>query len=253
MDSNYSTPEPDDEWAEDPSAADPDPPLEESKGSSPLEDLWRSIVNFFEQNPDLKPVLWQGKIGPAFWTVAGVLSITLNIVLVIMLVLIGRQLFGLKGLVQEQLVGGLRENFVLMDQAVIEAIVPVDDVIPIEFMLPVQTQTNVVLTQDTLLTNASVNLQTGGLRITDAATDIVLRAGTELPINLSIEVPVKTEIPVHLEVAVVIPMEDTELHTPFVGLQNVVTPYDTLLSETPGSWGDAFCRNGPSFLCALFR
>jgi hypothetical protein len=205
-----------------------------------------ALMARFEQ---VRPYLWQGKVGPAFWSVAGVFSLVLNMILIILLVLVGRELFGLKGMVEEQLVNGLYSNFVLMDQAVIATTVEVEDTIPVQFALPVQTDTIVVLTEDTFLENATVNLRTGGLSIVNAPTDIVLLAGTELPVKLDILVPVNTTVPVNLEVAVEIPLQDTELHTPFVGLQNVVSPYDSLLASLPDSWAEALCASSSGSLC----
>jgi hypothetical protein len=106
-----------------------------------------------------------------------------------------------------------------------------------------------VLTADTYVQNATVNLTTGGLSIVNAPTDIVLRAGTELPVKLDILVPVDTTVPVNLEVAVEIPLEETQLHTPFVGLQNVVSPYDSLLASMPDSWVEALCAANTGSLC----
>ena len=200
----------------------------------------------FEQ---VRPYLWQGKVGPAFWTVAGVFSLALNVILIILLVLVGRELFGLKGLVEEQLVEGLYNNFVLMDQAVIATTVEVEDTIPVRFALPVQTDTVVVLTEDTFLQNATVSLSTGGLSIVNAPTDIILQAGTVLPVKLDILVPVDTTVPVNLEIAVEIPLQDTQLHTPFVGLQNVVSPYDSLLASLPDSWTEILCASSSGSLC----
>jgi hypothetical protein len=196
-----------------------------------------------------KPYLWRGKLGPAFWTVAGLFSIGLNIILIVFLILLGRELFNLKKLVDVQLLGGLYRNFVLMDEAVISTTISVDDTIPVQFVLPVNANTSVVLTEDTLLQDANVDLVTGGLRITNAPTDIILPAGTKLPVSLNIEVPVDTNIPIHLEVPVEIPLKDTELHTPFVGLQQVVGPYTSLLAEAPDTWGEALCPSGRGILC----
>ena len=205
-----------------------------------------------ERIEEVKPYFWQGKIGPAFWTVAGIFSVALNVILIVILILLGRELFGLKDLVSEQLVGGLYENFILMDEAVISTTVPVVDTIPVQFTLPVKTNTTVVLTEDTLVENASVNLTTGGLTITNAPSNIVLRAGTELPVKLDIQVPVDTTVPVELEVNVAIPLKDTQLHDPFVGLQNVLGPYVVLLADAPDSWGQVFCPTGTQRLCFLF-
>jgi hypothetical protein len=209
--------------------------------------------SFVERYGHLKPYFWQGKIGPAFWTIGGIFSLTLNVILIIALILIGRELFSLKQVISDQLITGLANNFALMDQAVIATTVNVEDTIPVQFTLPVQTETKVVLTEDTFLQNANVSLSTGGLRITDAPTNIILRAGTELPVNLDILVPVDTTVPVELVVDVEIPLEDTQLHVPFVGLQEVVTPYNLLLSDTPNSWEEAACASGSAFLCRVLE
>jgi hypothetical protein len=207
----------------------------------------------WDRGPGWKPFVWQRKLGPAFWTITGVLSLVLNVVLIVLLVLLGRELFGLKSLVSDQLLGGLYGNFVLMDQAVISASVPVEDEIPVRFLLPVETNTTVILTEDTYLTGARVDLSTGGLRISNAPTDIVLKKGTELPVALNIDVPVDTTVPVRLTVDVRIPLRDTELHAPFVGLQNVVAPYNQLLSTAPDSWEEALCATEASPLCAMTK
>jgi hypothetical protein len=213
------------------------------------EDHRRFFEHYMGRYKEWKPYLWQGKIGPAFWTIAGLFSLGLNVILIIMLITLGREFFGLKSLLDEQLVGGLYENFVRMDEAVIETTIPVDDSIPVQFDLPVSTSTVVTLTEDTLLENARVDLVTGGLRITDAPTEIILKEGTVLPVNLNMVVPVDTSIPIHLDVAVKIPLKDTELHEPFVGLQDVVAPYGQLLGEAPDSWGEALCPAGTGFFC----
>jgi hypothetical protein len=183
--------------------------------------------------------------------VAGVFSLGLNAILIIVLILVGKEIYTLKSLISDQLIHGLHNNFVMMDQAVIAATVPVDDTIPVQFTLPLKTTTSVILSEDTLLQDARVDLATGGLSITNAPTDIVLRAGTALPVNLDILVPVDTTIPVHLDVSVEILLNETDLHTPFVGLQRVVSPYDTLLSAAPDSWKEALCLKSDSGLCRI--
>ncbi len=192
---------------------------------------------------------WQAKIGPAFWTIASLISISVNIVLIVLLILIGKELFAIKELVSDQLIGGLYQNFVKMDQARITTTIEVNDTIPVVFDLPVQTDTVVVLTQPTRIKGATVNLSTGGLSIR-APANIVLPAGTELPISLSIVVPVNTTVPVKLTVPIDIPLQQTELHEPFVGLQNVVAPYNQLLASPPNSWQDTpLCDPQSDWLC----
>jgi hypothetical protein len=53
---------------------------------------------------------WQGKIGPAFWTIASLLSLSINIILIVILLLAGRQIFSIKELISGQLIGGLYYN-----------------------------------------------------------------------------------------------------------------------------------------------
>jgi hypothetical protein len=183
----------------------------------------------------LTRVLWQGKVGPAFWTITGVFSILVNIILIVALLILGQQLFNIKRLVNEELIGGLYHNFVAMDEATIITTVQVEDTIPVVFDLPVQTDTTVVLTEATPIEGASVVINAGVISL-NAPANIVLPAGVELPIALDITVPVDTEVPVVLTVPVDIPLSDTELHDPFVGLQNVIGPYYRMLNDLPDHW-----------------
>ena len=55
-----------------------------------------------------------------------------------------------------------------------------------------------------------------------------------------LDVPVALNVPVNLNVPVDIPLNQTELHTPFTALANLIGPYDALLASTPSSWGALF-------------
>ncbi len=199
---------------------------------------------------DWRPWVWQGKIGPAFWTVTGVMSLVLNAVLIALLIALGRHLFTLKTVVERQLLAGLSDNFARMDEAVIRTTVQVEDQIPVVFDLPVKADTVVVLAEDVVIRGARVNLTTGGLTIVSAPANIVLPKGTALPVRLSLTVPVSTQVPVNLTVPVAIPLKETELHGPFVGLQQVVAPYKRLLQGLPDSWEEALCRQ-PGLVCRV--
>ncbi len=210
-----------------------------------------SFSNAKKTPPDEMPrFLWQGKFGPAFWTVSSLISMTINIVLIALLLIMAKQLFALKQALVP-LVDGLDRNFVLMDKAVISTHVEVHDEIPVVFDLPVKTKTSVVLSHDVVIHNTKVDLHTGGLLIKDAPADIVLPKGTVLPIVLDITVPVKTQVPVDLDVPVNIPLSETDLHEPFVGLQEVLAPYKRLLHQTPNSW-DELCPPSSSVFCDFF-
>lgn len=196
--------------------------------------------------------LWRGKIMPAFWTVASILSLIINIILISTLLSIGRSTYMLKSPLEEQLLGGLYQNFALMDQAHIRAQIPVNDKVQAKFNLPLKQETTVKLTKNTTIRGATLNyLQTGGLTIVNAVADITLPAGSDLPVILDMTIPVDTTIPVSLMVNVDIPLNKTELHAPFVGLQKVVVPYYRLVSEMPTTIGDAICGPNPSWACKL--
>ncbi|MCB9133970.1 MAG: hypothetical protein H6636_00990 [Anaerolineales bacterium] len=199
--------------------------------------------------------IWQGgKFMFAFWSIASAISMVTTVVLIIVVIVLLKELFTLKSLIGDQLLGGLQTNFEAMDAATIETTVVVDDTItvndtiPVQFTLTLNQNTNVILTENTTIPNTIVTLN--GVQI---PTDIILPAGTSLPIALNMDVPVDQtipiflEVPVHLSVPVSIPLEDTELHKPFTGLQGVVAPYNEMLAETPNSWCDAGW-----LLCALF-
>ena len=194
---------------------------------------------------------WQGKFGPAFWTITGIFSIIVNIILIVALLIIGQQLFTLNEIVEYGLIGGLHRNFEAMDDATIVTSVQVEDTIPVQFDLAVQTNTTVVLTEPTQIQGASVVISTGVLNI-NAPANIVLPAGLELPIKLDITVPVDKEVPVVLTVPVNIPLNETELHEPFVGLQEVVGPYQVMLGDLPDKWIDTpLCQGIFGEVCVL--
>ena len=205
----------------------------------------------------LKPLLWQGKFLPAFWTTASVISLVVNLILILVIILVGRQLFAIKSLVQDGLIGGLYTNFTLMDQAHIKTTIQVQDTIkvedniPINFTLPLQQDTDVVLTRDTPIPNTAVVLN--GVPI---YTTVTLPKGTTLNISLNLEVPVNQtvpvvlNVPVNLTVPVDIPLEETQLHQPFVGLQSVVSPYKNVLGALPNSWeATPLCGKATNWLC----
>ena len=178
------------------------------------------------------------RFGPAFWTITGILSLIVNVVLIsiviILLGLVSRLNIQLGSLMQyaqlpEQTVRGLYDNFVKMDEAHIKTTIPVSAQIPVQFDLELNTQTEVVLSQDTPINQARVTLSTGGLNITNAPANIILPAGTRLPVVLNLTVPVDKQVPVNLVVPVDIALNQTDLHEPFVGLQSVVQPLYCLL------------------------
>jgi hypothetical protein len=192
-----------------------------------------------------------GKLLPAFWTVASVLSFITNVILIAVLLGLGQELFALKTLVGKGLVGGLYENFILMDQAHIKTNIAVADNVPINFNLAISQDTVVTLTQPTRINGAQVSLTSGGVAINSPA-NITLPAGTNLPVHLELTVPVNTTVPITINVPVDIPLEKTDLHKPFIGLQQVVSPYYWLLQPQINGPADLdACRGLWGWMCGL--
>lgn len=187
--------------------------------------------------------------GPRFWSIASVISLTINgitlLALLIIAIILLRNGMGISALLNmgNSLLGGLYSNFEKMDRASIQTNVVVDTTIPVQFDLQLNQTTNVILSQDVTINNALVTVNTGGLNITRANTTIVLPQGTTLPVVLNLVVPVDTTVPVSLNVPVDIPLSQTQLHEPFTGLQDVVRPFYCMInSNAINLSGEPICR-----------
>jgi hypothetical protein len=215
--------------------------------------------------PVVPKLLWQGKPWRALQTVALLLSLAVNVVLLVaagLLFLLAGRAFELKDAVLSPLVTGLHDGFVAMDEAHIRTTIAVDDTIsvddtlPVEFDLPVQTTTVVTLTQPVFVTGATVNINGGILVVSDAPATILLPANTPLPVALDLTVPVRhtvpihLNVPIHLTVPVDIALNQTDLHQPFASLRDLIAPYKAMVAGMPGSLGEAMCRQG-ALLCRL--
>lgn len=223
------------------------------KKDVPPQKLPANLPRASKPDPQPAPVSTsRGSIfGPRFWTTASILSLTGNVILAIALVVLmigvsrmGMSVSYLMGLGNQLLglPGGLYANFEKMDRASIQTNVEVNTTIPVKFDLQLNQQTNVVLSQDVTITNALVTVNTGGLNISRANTTIVLPQGTTLPVVLNLSVPVDTQVPVTLNVPVNIPLSGTELHDPFVGLQEVIRPlYCALNKQAVNLDGQPIC------------
>jgi len=204
-----------------------------------------------EQKPSrVRNLIWQGQVTGAFWKFATLFSFIVNLILVIVLIFVGWLLFDIKNAIAQPLVGGLYGSFVQMDTSHILTTIEVNDTLPVQFNLPLNQQTQVTITQDTLITGASVSIQGGILAINNAPTTILLRAGTPLPIQLNLIVPVSQTVPVHLRVPVDIALDQTDLHIPFNRLRNLFYPYANALDKLPPTWDAFFCQSSEA-LCGL--
>lgn len=187
---------------------------------------------------------WSAGCLPAFWTIASLISMVVNIILFAIIL----SLLPLRGQVQATatnqvsgLLGGLYHNFVKMDQATISRTISVDANIPLDIVVPVQTTTRITLASPAVINSPRVYIRTGGLTL-DAPALVTLPAGTQLDVTLDFPLNVRNTIPVHLDVPVNIPLSETQLHEPFVGLQKVVQPWYCLVEPNAQVNGMAVCK-----------
>jgi len=192
------------------------------------------------------------KFLPAFWTIASVMSITVNIVLIIIL-LITLQLLGTIQLTANDqvsgLLGGLYDNFVKMDQATISTNIPVQADVPLNFAVPVDRseptglETEIKLSREATIDGVRVVINQPGteFKLNSLAT-ITLPRGTILNVFIQrFDIPVQNSVPISLNVPVNIPLNQTQLHEPFTGLQQVVRPYYCLVEPNALINGSQVC------------
>lgn len=227
----------------------PTPPVEQQPAQKPAPLPTEQPAKQAENTKEKPSMSRKEKLLRALWTTTSVISMTVNIIVVTVLILAFGFLRGFKLppnidiFVLNNLLSGLYSNFEKMDQATIQTVIPVDAQIPLDISVPVQTTTQITLAESVVIPNAQVVINTGGLNINSNAR-VTLPAGTPLDVNLNFVLPVQTSIPVHLEVPVNIPMAETELHEPFVGLQEVVKPLYCLLEPAAVSSisGEPVCK-----------
>lgn len=202
---------------------DPQPALVPKQESSRRKDASRRRSP--REKPS-RPLLQRDKLLPAFWTVAGALSLTINVILIAIVLSLMNNLS--KVTIQlppvNKLPGDLYRNFELMDRAHIQTVIPVQGQVPVSFDLQLDSQTVVTLSKDVTVRGAYVVINTPLIDI-NAPANVTLPAGSALPIRLQMTVPVQTVIPISLDVPVDIDLGKTGLHQPFQGLRQAVKPY----------------------------
>ena len=177
-------------------------------------------------------------IVPAFWTVTSWVGLAVDAILIAVIIILlfyvrrlnlkYNELLGMVDMPVEA-VSGLYRNFESMNSAHIRTTIPLTTDIPVQFDLPIDQQTEVELSAPVRINGASVTLVTGGLEISGAPANIILPAGTRLPIKLSFTVPVNKTITVTLQVPVDIDLATTDLGASFTGLMDVLEPIYCLL------------------------
>jgi hypothetical protein len=204
-------------------------------------------LKFLQRFKDVK--IQKEKLLPAFHNVSSTISITVNIILLAVILLLSQQVFALKKMIVGDVLGGLYLNFGEMDKASINTEIVVMDNILVDFPLQINQETEVVLTKDTVINGARVTISTGALNITNAPANIILPAGARLPIQLNMTVPVNASVPISLNVPVDIPLAETELHQPITNLQKVVQPYLYSFMDGPFTWQELPACKVIGFIC----
>src|SRR4030066_503274 len=216
--------------------------------------------DYYQRSPKLQKVTYQGRFLPAFWTLACIFSLVVNILLIGVLVSVGHHFFALKALVADGLVSGLSENLALMDKAHIVTTVPVETTVKLQdnfpgvFDLPIKENTRVVLAEDTsIVGTALINLAPVPLSIT-------LPAGTPIQVDFNMTIPVSQTVPVNFNVPIslLVPLDlainQTDLHQSIVGLQSAIEPYKGLMESSFNSPEEiSICNDWWSgWLCSIF-
>lgn len=177
----------------------------------------------------------------------GIISLVVNVILLGVVLVLMARLQALNTTLNNVL-GGLYENFVNMDNATIVTTIYIEDMpIPVDFTLPVvQEETYVTLTRSVTIYNARVG-------ILSEPTTVTLPAGTALPVSLNMTVPVQTtllvdiQVPVNIDLAHSNPSGDGQvgLHDAFLGLQNTIGPFYCLFKpDLTNAAGGLVCQNG---------
>jgi hypothetical protein len=216
--------------------------------------------DYYQRSPKLQKVTYQGRFLPAFWTVACIFSLLVNVILIATLVSIGHHFFEIKALVADGLVSGLSENLALMDKAHIVTTVPVEttvklqDNFPVVFDLPIKENTRVVLAEDTDIDGTTL------INLAPVPLSITLPAGTPIQVDFDMTIPVSQTVPVNFDVPVslLVPLDlavsQTDLHQSIVGLQSAIEPYKGLMESSFNSPEDiSLCNDWWSgWLCSIF-
>jgi hypothetical protein len=251
------------EWPEGMAGSEPEGYVNEhiQKAYERVKSWFRNAKQHYEGSPRLQKTTYQGKYLPAFWTVACIFSLIVNVILLAILISFGHNFFELKSMIAKGLVNGTYDNLALMDKAHIVTSVPVNtsiqlqDTLPVAFDLPINQSTQLSLAQDTRITGAYIYLNN-----TAVLTDLTLPANTPIQANFDINIPVNTTVPlsitvpVAIQVPVDIAIDQTDLHQSIVGLQGIIEPYKTVMDSSFNSPQDFLMCNHwwSGWMCGIF-
>jgi hypothetical protein len=190
----------------------------------------------------MKEWLWSGKPWQAFKNFAIIFSFVLNMIFLVLLVLGALYIIPVMNDVAEPVVSGLNDSFEEMENAHITQLISIDNQIPVVFDLPVQTATTATILEPVPMSIPTQFVLPGGGGYINGNVSFSLPAGTQLPVQLDVVVPVSQTVPIAMEVPVDIPLSATELSQPFGDLRRLFAPLDILLTNLPSTNAEAYDR-----------
>ena len=190
----------------------------------------------------MKEWLWSGRPWQAFKNFAIIFSFVLNMVFLVLLILVAFYIIPVVNDVVEPVVSGLNDSFEEMESAHIRQTIAIDDEIAVVFQLPLRTQTVTTIIEPVPMNIPTQFVLPGGGGFINGNVSFALPAGTELPVQLDIVVPVSQTVPIVMEVLVDIPLSETELSQPFGDLRRLFAPLDSLLTNLPSTNAEFYER-----------
>lgn len=181
----------------------------------------------------MRKFFWQNQPWQAFKNFAILFSFIVNFILILVLGVVAILLFPFLSNMVTPLVGGLDESFAEMNEASIVQTIDVVDEIPVTFTLPLEQETDVVLAAPVALNVPATFVLPAGGGVINGNVNITLPENTVLPVKLALNVPVDEMIPIKLAVDVAIPLDQTELSTPFARLVELFGPLTGFLEGLP--------------------
>lgn len=119
-----------------------------------------------------------------------------------------------------------------LENSVITRTIPISQTIPVVFELPLDKNLDVTLTDNVQINRpTSFRLPAGGGQI-NGTVYLALPQGQILPVHMNMTVPVSHTLPVQMDVAVAIPLKETELGGVIKDLKDLLFPYLEMLDET---------------------
>jgi hypothetical protein len=159
------------------------------------------------------------------------MSLVVNIILIVVVVVLLTQLSNIKSTLQGVL-NQLDTAFVSLGAAVIHDNIYIDQRVPVKFDLTVDQLGTARITQAVPL-SIPATFSLGSFGTINGTVSLALPAGTTLPVQINMTVPVDNEIPVTFAQAVAIPLGERGLGPVIGQLRGVTQPLLQLVQSIP--------------------